>query len=82
MEPGTGTALEAAESALEVAESARSALTTVDHPCSAACSQINRRAWHANLHDNALTRRVSQEVAALHVLPPISNMPTLEPETI
>ena len=70
--PGIGTALEATGAALEAVKSARSALTTLVRTCSAACSQINWRALHANLHDGALARRMSHEVAALQVLPPVS----------
>jgi hypothetical protein len=53
---------------LKAAASARNALAPRDHPCSAACSQINWRAWPANLRDGNLAADVSREVAVLQVV--------------
>jgi hypothetical protein len=59
--------------ALAAPESARNSLTTLVHTCSAACSQVSWRAVHANRHEDAVVWRISQEVAALQVSPPVSN---------
>lgn len=53
---------------MAAADAARSALATLDHTCPATCTQISLRAVHGNLYDGVLARRVSHEVAALHVV--------------
>jgi hypothetical protein len=67
--------------ALEAPDSARNSQMTLVHTCSAACSRVSRRALHANRHEDAVVWRISQEVAALQVVPLVSTIRTGEPMT-